>query len=460
MLSGRRIRRWPGSSRILCLMIEVDAAAISPDELILRVQSLLAETPRVGVPAVPYSPRNLPAQSGRGGPEQARQRAEVLHQRFKQLGPPDITSGPGPRWQVTRCFVKRVVRKLTAWYIEPRWTAQIDFDAATVWAATESANVIGQQAVELQRLSQSIERIERMIEAMTAAEAAAREVKAMVRGSCSTSTRVSWPPCTSRSATSTSPSARSPLCRDDAPPARRGRSGGGRRAGAGPRRLRRLAARLHRLRGPVPRTSAAELKELQRSYLPLFGDPLEYRRIIDIGCGRGEMLELLEEAGFQPVGVDTDVGMLALCRSKDLDVVEADAVLWLQSLEPESIDGIFSAEVIEHLPTEALVGLVSAAHRGAATRRYGARDDRPPLGLRPVQLVLRRPLARASRLPAHVGVPVRGRRVLVRGGPTPQPPRRAPATVETLPDTPEGAATGTLLDTVFGHEDYALVARK
>jgi O-antigen chain-terminating methyltransferase len=440
-------------------MIEVDAAVISPDELILRVQSLLAETPRAGVPAVPYSPRNLPAQSGRGGPELARQRAEVLHQRFKQLGPPEITAGPGLRGKVTR-VVKRVVRKLTAWYVEPRWTAQIDFDAATAWAATESANAIGQQAIELQRLSQSIERIERMIEARTAAEdRREREVKAMARAVLDEHegelAAVHFEVSDLNIAIGTV-AARVETMRRQL-------------AAAGPAVARELAD------GPaayaIPpldytafedrfRGSADELKELQRAYLPLFGDPGEYRRIVDIGCGRGEMLELFEEAGFQPVGVDTDVGMLALCRSKDLDVVEADAVLWLQSLEPESIDGIFSAQVIEHLPTEAVVGLVSAAHRAlrpGAAMVLETIDPRSVFALcnwfyadlSHVRPVYPPTLAFLCEAAGFSSVEV-----------LPRSPHAALEMVETLPETPEGAATRILLDTVFGHQDYALVARK
>ncbi len=75
------------------------------------------------------------------------------------------------------------------------------------------------------------------------------------------------------------------------------------------------------------------------------------------------MLKLLEAEGFEPVGVETDSDMLELCRSQDLNVVEADATLWLQSLEPDTLDGIFCAQVIEHLPVSSLLSLVAAARR-------------------------------------------------------------------------------------------------
>jgi O-antigen chain-terminating methyltransferase len=440
-------------------MIEVDAAVISPDELVLRVQSLLADTPRAGLPAVPYSPRNLAAQPGRGGPELARQRAEVLHQRFKQFATPDLGAAPGLVGKAKR-FVKRVIRKLTAWYVEPRWTAQIDFDAATAWAATESANAIGQQAAELQRIAQSVERIERMIEAMTAAEARReREVKAMVRSVLDEHegelAAVHYEVSDLNIAIGTV-AARVETMRRQL-------------AAAGPAVAGELAetpagyavppldytAFEDRFRG-----SADELKELQRSYLPLFGDPREYRRIVDIGCGRGEMLELLEEAGFEPVGVDTDAGMLALCRNKDLDVVEGDALLWLQSLQPESLDGIFSAQVIEHLPTDAVVGLVAAAHR---VLRPGAAMVLETIDPRSSFALCNWFYADLSHV-RPVYPPTLGFLCEAAGFSSveilPRSPHAALDMVDDLQETPEGVATRMLLETVFGHQDYALVARK
>jgi O-antigen chain-terminating methyltransferase len=426
---------------------------------VLRVQSLLAETPRVGVPAVPFSPRNLPAHPGRGGPELARRRADALHQRFKQLEAPDLGTAQGLTGKLKR-FVKRVVRKMTAWYIEPRWTAQIDFDAATAWAATESANAIGQQAVELQRIAQSVERMERMIETMTAAEARReREVRAMARSvldehegelaavhfevsdlNIAIGTVAARVETMRRQLAAAGPAVAGELV--EAPAA----------YAVSPLDYTAFEDRF--------RGSASELKELQRSYLPLFGDPLEFRRIVDIGCGRGEMLELLEEAGFQPVGVDTDPGMLALCRRKDLDVVEADAVLWLQSLEPESLDGIFSAQVIEHLPSDAVVALTAAAHRAL---RPGAAMVLETIDPRSVFALCNWFYADLSHI-RPVYPPTLAFLCEAAGFTSaeilPRSPHAALAMADALPESPEGAATRTLLETVFGHQDYALVARK
>jgi predicted TPR repeat methyltransferase len=72
--------------------------------------------------------------------------------------------------------------------------------------------------------------------------------------------------------------------------------------------------------------------------------------VLDIGSGRGEFLDLLEEAGIECRGVDIDPGMVARCHEKGHgDVAEADALDHLRSLGEHSIGCIFSAQVIEHL---------------------------------------------------------------------------------------------------------------
>ena len=57
---------------------------------------------------------------------------------------------------------------------------------------------------------------------------------------------------------------------------------------------------------------------------------------VDLGCGRGEWLEILNEKGVKVKGVDLDEGMLALCREKGLDVINGDAISFLKGLPDES----------------------------------------------------------------------------------------------------------------------------
>jgi SAM-dependent methyltransferase len=84
---------------------------------------------------------------------------------------------------------------------------------------------------------------------------------------------------------------------------------------------------------------------------------------IDLGCGRGEWLEVLRDAGWPGHGVDLDQAMLAACRDAGLDAVRGDALETLRGL-PEASQGLVSAfHLVEHLPFEALHDLVRESLR-------------------------------------------------------------------------------------------------
>lgn len=99
------------------------------------------------------------------------------------------------------------------------------------------------------------------------------------------------------------------------------------------------------------RGSEEYVRQGQRFYLPYF----EGRRaVLDIGCGRGEFLELMREAGVAARGIDLSEESVGLCRSKGLEALAADLFPYLDSLPELSLDGIFCAQVVEHLPPERL----------------------------------------------------------------------------------------------------------
>jgi SAM-dependent methyltransferase len=77
--------------------------------------------------------------------------------------------------------------------------------------------------------------------------------------------------------------------------------------------------------------------------------------VVDLGCGRGTMLELLKSSGVSSYGVDTFSPALEVCRRKGLQVAECDIFSHLEGLPECSVGGIFCSHVIEHLhPPEAL----------------------------------------------------------------------------------------------------------
>ncbi|MGM9428191.1 glycosyltransferase [Hydrogenophaga sp. MI9] len=96
---------------------------------------------------------------------------------------------------------------------------------------------------------------------------------------------------------------------------------------------------------------------------PLTGQETERPKAVDLGCGRGEWLELLVESGFDATGIDLDEGMLAASRERGLTVVRGDALAHLLSL-PDNSQAVVSAfHLIEHLPFDALQTLVSQSLR-------------------------------------------------------------------------------------------------
>jgi O-antigen chain-terminating methyltransferase len=108
------------------------------------------------------------------------------------------------------------------------------------------------------------------------------------------------------------------------------------------------------------RGSEQEIKERQEIYVSYFEGRND---VVDIGCGRGEFLELMRERGIRAHGVDLDLDMILLCREKGLDVSADDAFAYLAALPDDSLGGIFAAQVIEHLHPVRIIELVDLCHR-------------------------------------------------------------------------------------------------
>jgi len=83
--------------------------------------------------------------------------------------------------------------------------------------------------------------------------------------------------------------------------------------------------------------------------------------VLDIGCGRGEFLELMREAGVPARGIDSSPESIALCREKGLQAEIADLFDYLRGLGEGELDGIFCSQVVEHLPPERLAEMIQLA---------------------------------------------------------------------------------------------------
>lgn len=100
-------------------------------------------------------------------------------------------------------------------------------------------------------------------------------------------------------------------------------------------------------RGPEER-----VRQRQRTYVDLLADR---EPVLDAGCGRGELLDLLVERGVACQGVDLDEGMVERCRAKGHDVQQGDANEYLEGLADGALGAVFSAQVIEHMPYDDLM---------------------------------------------------------------------------------------------------------
>jgi 2-polyprenyl-3-methyl-5-hydroxy-6-metoxy-1,4-benzoquinol methylase len=92
------------------------------------------------------------------------------------------------------------------------------------------------------------------------------------------------------------------------------------------------------------------------------------KRVVDLGCGRGELVQLLGEAGVSAYGVEIEPDFIELMRDQGLEVVAEDAVEHLRKLEAGEVDGIVASHLVEHLPAAALSELVVLAAEKLAAR--------------------------------------------------------------------------------------------
>jgi SAM-dependent methyltransferase len=203
----------------------------------------------------------------------------------------DVGGGP-------KGIVKRVLRKLMRWYVEPVAADQRVFNDAVlklVDALSERADETAAARAQAERLLRELE--ERLLRV---------ERRAHVRAAAPAQTVAAQP-----------------------------------RAAAVPDYF----AYESRMRG-----STESVRDRQRVYVD---DLRDAAPVLDAGCGRGELVSLLRDEGVAARGIDADADMYA--RGEGLDVQQADLVEYLGSLEDGELGGIFMAQVVEHLPPAVLV---------------------------------------------------------------------------------------------------------
>ena len=106
------------------------------------------------------------------------------------------------------------------------------------------------------------------------------------------------------------------------------------------------------------RGSAETIRARLLEYLPIFAGASD---VLDVGCGRGEFLRLLEEHGISARGIDLNQAMVDVCRDKGLQADVADVLSYLRGLPDRSLGGLFAAQVVEHLQPGYLTQFLDAA---------------------------------------------------------------------------------------------------
>ncbi len=107
------------------------------------------------------------------------------------------------------------------------------------------------------------------------------------------------------------------------------------------------------------RGSQETIRARLESYVPYFAGAAD---VLDVGCGRGEFLDLLKANGISARGIDLNHEMVQVCRARGLDVTEADAVSYLDGVADGSLGGLFAAQVVEHLQPAYLLRFLELAH--------------------------------------------------------------------------------------------------
>lgn len=107
------------------------------------------------------------------------------------------------------------------------------------------------------------------------------------------------------------------------------------------------------------RGSEEEIRARLADYVPVFqGAP---GPVLDVGCGRGELLALLSEAGIPARGIDLNAEMVALCRERGLTADQADALTFLEAQADGSLGGLSAIQVVEHLDPRYLTRFLETA---------------------------------------------------------------------------------------------------
>jgi O-antigen chain-terminating methyltransferase len=132
-------------------------------------------------------------------------------------------------------------------------------------------------------------------------------------------------------------------------------------SGAAPIDEGRLAEALAEVQPLLLESFRGSEQEIQHRLDRYLSDLRQAGPILDLGCGRGELLLLLREAGVEATGVENDSALAEAARRRGLEIIEDGALEALRSQESESWGAVTAIHFFEHLqPVELATTLVEA----------------------------------------------------------------------------------------------------
>ncbi len=120
------------------------------------------------------------------------------------------------------------------------------------------------------------------------------------------------------------------------------------------------------------------IKEKQKQFVQYFKNK---KNVLDIGCGRGEFLELLKENNIEATGIDLEEDMVLICKKKGFKAEKNDALSFLNDQPNNSLGGVFLGQVVEHLTPSQLLTLVKLSSQKLEPEAYFIAETINPLNL-------------------------------------------------------------------------------
>ncbi len=427
-------------------MLEEDGNALSPGEIIRRVKVLIDESTKLST----ESHSLLSAYAEIDLTEKLPGQIEGISQAFElhgQLSPPEVRANGAVG------TLKKVIRRSIAWFVEPRFQTLAELDGVQNDLLQQHMTALVVVEEQLKGLSRRLKALKRQIDGSLPAvykildrnESLSRNyVESIERASLSLEQALQDIGSISELRSEVerlgyfAKSIASELNRGfmDSP------------------EIDYLAFE-NQFRG-----SEESISESQWYYLQFIPDTGDSRPLLDIGCGRGEMLSTLSRLGHVTMGVDLDREMVQLCIKKGLNVSYGNAIDLLKSLEDEYLKAIFCSQVVEHLSTPELKVLVQESARTVGVGGVAIFETIDPRSLfalgnhfyadlthiRPVHPYTLKFLCETL---GFDSAEVIGRS-----------PHEALNSLDELPEDLSGRALRRLMEDFYGFQDFAVIARR